>query len=869
MEAVFLKLLNMSIAAGWLILAVICLRLVLRRAPRWMICILWGVVAVRLLCPISLKSIFSLIPSGETIRQEVVFSEAITETPVIQSGIRLVDHAVNPVLQESFAPGPGDSVNPLQAWLFAAGIAWAFGAGILLVHAAVSYVRLRLRLRTAVRMERSLYFSEFVDTPFILGVLRPRIYLPTGMPEAMRGPVLAHEKAHLARWDHLWKLLAYLLLAIYWFHPLCWAAYCLFCRDVELACDEKVIRQYDSAHKRVYSEALLECSMSGRRMWGCPLAFGEVGVKTRIRSVMNYKKPAFWIILAAAAVCILAAVCFLTDPVRGAENDGDAGDGFYGAGDGNGGSGSEEPDSDVSGSGFGDGNSESGPGEETSADSEHLSEETPLEAFIGEWTRAFVGRDAERIAGLCGDELLSDMGFPENASMPAGVWERVQARFHGLLRQENGRYSFGEAEAWPRDPEADVVIRAMEEDRAEIIYYAWTEESRVIVWKEILSYELREGQYTVSSEELIFYDNISSEGDFAEAYDIYADLSGYRMAVDGSRLDYSSNGAGEELERRAMLSSSMEYRPLFEDPEQAAIMLLNLSEDEDFVEVKVLDSRRSGAADLSISFPREDGLPARLSMVQYGSGGIWIPADYRPDPFSRLLDVDWDQIRARNLSVDDDPDWQDIVCIGEIPEKRIKLYGYNDAECGYEGVAIEIGDDVNYFDWTYTTTHCILPECYWSEGKRQLQVALNIYTGTGADAQELHVLPQSPTGVLQDFVLDLNSYRELLEQRIDYSFDRDTGRLALYDKRSGETLAAADVPGDREAACLELGDISHFILGEEIALQVQVGYCREGTFMGEYEYVDQEIPVLEAELILNWEESGSLSFDLGEIRALR
>lgn len=880
MEAVFLKLLNMSITAGWLILAVIFLRLALRRAPRWMICLLWGMVAVRLICPVSFQSIFSLIPSRETVRQEIVFSES----PAIQSGIRLVDHVVNPVLQDSFAPEPGASVNPLQVWLFAAGILWIMGVGIMLGYVAVSYVRLRLRLRTAVRLEKYVYLSEFVDTPFIFGVLRPRIYLPSHMPEALWEPVTAHEKAHLARRDYLWKILAYFLLTVYWFHPLCWAAYVLFCRDMELACDEKVIRNYDGGQKRVYSEALLECSVRVHRVWGCPLAFGEVGVKTRIKSVMNYKKPAFWIIVAAVAACILLAVCFLTDPAKGAGTDEISAAGNAGADD----SGADEAGRGTPGEGSEEGSNGSASGRESL---ENVAE-TSLQAFIGEWTNAFVGRDADGIAALCREELLSELALPEYASMPEGAWQQIQEKFHGLLRQQdNGRYSFGESEAWPRDPEADVVIRTMEEGRAEIIYYAWSEEPRVTVWKETLSYELGDQGYAVTSEELIFYDNISSERDFAEAYDIYSVLGYYDMAVDGSRIDYSSNGAGEELGRTALLSSSMKYRSLFEDPGKAAIMLLNLSEDS--VEINVLDSHKYGAAsrlgleegadsgsagdgitDIGITFPREDGLPVRISMVQYGSSGIWIPVSYMPNPFYRLLDMDWDEIRARNLSLNDDPDWQDIVCIGEIPEQGIKLYGYNDAECGGEGVAIEIGDDVNYFDWIYTSPRCLLPECYWNEGKKQLQVALNIYTGTGADAQELHVLQQYSTGTLQDFVLDLNGYEELLMQRIEYSFDKDTGRLTFYDNHSGELLAEAELPEDKEAAgleitSLEMGCISHFILGDEITLQVQVGYCREGTHMAEYDYVNEEVPVLEAELILNWDDNGIIIFELGEIRAVR
>ena len=294
MQEIFLKLFNMSITAGWLILAVMVLRILLKRAPKWIVCLLWGLVAVRLACPVSLESVFSLIPSGETVRQEVLFSER----PVIDSGIRLVDNVVNPMLRESFTPQPGDSVNPLQVVLFIAGVLWAAGALGMLLYAGAGYGRLRWKLRTAVRLEEPVYLSEFVDTPFVFGVLRARIYLPVQMPEGMREPVIAHEKAHLARRDHLWKILGYFLLAVYWFHPLCWAAYALFCKDMELACDERVIREYDSAQKRAYSEALLECSLKKRTVIACPLAFGEVGVKDRIRSVVNYKKPAFWVVMA-------------------------------------------------------------------------------------------------------------------------------------------------------------------------------------------------------------------------------------------------------------------------------------------------------------------------------------------------------------------------------------------------------------------------------------------------------------------------------------------------------------------------------------------------------------------------------------------
>ena len=185
---------------------------------------------------------------------------------------------------------------------------------MLILYAAISALRLRLRVRTAVRLEGNVFQSEFVPSPFILGVLRPRIYLPFGLEPGAQDMVLAHERAHLKRGDQLWKPLGFLLLTAYWFNPVCWLAYVLFCRDIEAACDEKVVRELGESCKTAYSRALLQCSVPRRMITACPLAFGETGVKGRIKSVLNYKKPAFWVVLAAVFVSIAVAVCFLTDP---------------------------------------------------------------------------------------------------------------------------------------------------------------------------------------------------------------------------------------------------------------------------------------------------------------------------------------------------------------------------------------------------------------------------------------------------------------------------------------------------------------------------------------------------------------------------
>ena len=311
MAAVFLKLLNLSISASWLVLAVLVLRLVSKRSPKWMNVLLWGIVALRLVLPFSVESALSLIPSAETVSPAVV---QFDPAPTITSGVSIIDNAVNPSLSEHFAAVPTMSVNPLYVWTEIAGWVWLIGLGAMLLYALVSYLRLRRRVSVSLPVQDHIYLCDAISSPFILGVVKPHIYLPSGLDEVQRQNVLSHEQAHLARRDHWWKPLGFALLAVYWFNPVLWLAYTLLCRDIELACDERVIRTMDESAVKTYSTVLLACSMPRKAVITCPLAFGEVGVKERVRNALHYKKPAFWVVAASVAVCVVVAVCFLTDP---------------------------------------------------------------------------------------------------------------------------------------------------------------------------------------------------------------------------------------------------------------------------------------------------------------------------------------------------------------------------------------------------------------------------------------------------------------------------------------------------------------------------------------------------------------------------
>ena len=311
MAAVFLKLLNLSISASWLVLAVLVLRLISKRSPKWMNVLLWGIVALRLVLPFSIESALSLIPSAETVSPAAV---QFAPAPTITSGVSVIDNAVNPSLSEHFAAVPTASVNPLYVWTEIAGWVWLIGLGAMLLYALVSYLRLRRRVSVSLPIQDHIYLCDAISSPFILGVVKPHIYLPSGLDEVQRQNVLAHEQAHLARRDHWWKPLGFALLAVYWFNPVLWLAYTLLCRDIELACDERVIRTMDESAVKTYSTVLLACSMPRKAVITCPLAFGEVGVKERVKNALHYKKPAFWVVAASVAVCVVVAVCFLTDP---------------------------------------------------------------------------------------------------------------------------------------------------------------------------------------------------------------------------------------------------------------------------------------------------------------------------------------------------------------------------------------------------------------------------------------------------------------------------------------------------------------------------------------------------------------------------
>lgn len=322
MNALLIKLLNMSVAGSVLILAVVVLRALLKRAPRWISCVMWALVAIRLVCPVNIASplsVFRVTPSivSESGEVELFRPTGGSEKPLL--AVDTVQIEQPRASSETIREIPGTSYAVTQrsrdAYMPPLVQAYLLGLTVMLLYAVISTLLLRKRVSASLRQRGNIRVCDELASPFILGIFRPAIYLPSSLCEEEKRFVLAHERAHLRRFDHIWKPLGFLILSIHWFNPFCWLAYVLLCRDIELACDEKVIRELGRTERAAYSQTLLNCS-AHRILAACPVAFGETDVKTRVKAVLNYKKPAFWVILAAVLACIVLVVCFATNPIQ-------------------------------------------------------------------------------------------------------------------------------------------------------------------------------------------------------------------------------------------------------------------------------------------------------------------------------------------------------------------------------------------------------------------------------------------------------------------------------------------------------------------------------------------------------------------------
>ena len=315
MSDLFLKILNMSLVSSMLIAVLIVLRPLLKKAPRTLCCALWAIAGIRLVCPFTFESVLSLIPEPEPVSKEVLANFGA----VSQSSQQAYTGSVTNIISNTLASPAGASINPMQAISLVAAFIWAAGVAVMLIISLVSFLRLNKTLSASLTTDGRVYVNDNIPSPFVLGIFKPKIYIPSTLTEYEKAYVIAHENAHIKRRDYLFKPLGYLILSLHWFNPLVWVAYILLCRDIESACDQRVVGKMNAKEKREYSQVLLRLSLPSKRIKACPVAFGEVGVKARIKGVASYKKPALFISVIAVLIAVGLSVGFLTNPVSAEE----------------------------------------------------------------------------------------------------------------------------------------------------------------------------------------------------------------------------------------------------------------------------------------------------------------------------------------------------------------------------------------------------------------------------------------------------------------------------------------------------------------------------------------------------------------------
>lgn len=785
MEMAFFRVLNMSITASFLLAAVICLRFLAKgKVPKRIFCIFWALAAVRLVCPFALESPLSLIPDSRPVAEgrSLEFEQRGTERNRVQGP---------PVLGEDpeEAEASGTAGYDGEPAVHAAGngqaegksgmtvlkvfeMIWLCGIAAMVCYAVISDIRLRRLVAASAAAGEHIWQCDEIRTPFVLGVVRPRIYLPSDLDQEKEEYVLAHERMHLKRHDHWWKPFGFMILSIHWFNPLCWISYILFCRDIELACDEGVVRVKDEQYKKAYAEALLACSVRQGTVNACPLAFGETSVKERIGNVMSYKKPAFWVVLAAIAACMIVAVCFMTDPQKkGAQN--------AGAADAESGNGSIEAARTNT-----DGENENG---------------TPLKDEM----------EAE-------DETQGAAGSQESGSRT----EEVQGNPQGV-RIEAG----GGAEGIQQDVPS-------------------------VVWEQAQQYV----QAAFDQEKEAFENSSGTGSSYTE----------WRIQKLEHCYTYE-NIAGMTCE-----IYRMNYEFLAESPEKVTLAGgMEISED-GWVIPECRDSHYlvfSREGDMLTFFcsmyendcmPGDELFTSDLLNYCFEMGLFDESEGYNPNGeelIRRFREVDRETLHALEYTQDIVGE-TGILCLGELPEYGIRLYGYNDDIYWRQGVAVEIGGMISYFDWGYMTARIQFPNLYWSEKRQELQITLPIYTGTSFAAQKLVVLRYDESGELQPSYFRLEEFTSMINEILGFQFDEESGTLTLLDRRTGETAGIAQLPGETVYGIWS-GDISEFVLGDTIRFRVTPGYLTDAA-SPQYD----DMPAVEFEVEILESENG-LAFSIG------
>ncbi len=607
LSGIFIKVFNMSITASYVIAVVMAVRFFIGRFPKKYSYALWSIVGLRLIFPFSVSSVFSFFnlsffdginSSGG--QEYVPLDIGFAHTPVVNLGIKPINNAVNSMLPLAEAES---SVNPMQLLTFGISVIWIMGIIFILGYEMFLFLRTKRLVRQAVFYKDNIYECDNIPTPFVTGIVKPKIYIPFRLSEEELSYILCHEKYHIKRYDNIVKIIASLITVVYWFNPFIWVAYFYMNRDMEMSCDEKVISQMGNGVIKDYSMSLLSFASNRRRIPLGPLAFGESSVGKRIKNVLSFKKPKVWIsVFGIMTVIIIGGVC-LTDGKETAE----ASDMF------------SKVNETIESFGSFEGTHETGKIFDTfngvnemievfgsHSEDEAVFIEESAEAWrernIKAWAEAFCGRDGKKIISMASDECIESMKESVNfdTEYPSFGWSSPWpfGWSHGFFEKEDNQYR----------------IVYTDDNSAEILYYAVVSDPHIFVWRESLTFKSDDSRFVVTSEKIKFLDSISSGNDFFKAYP---------DGINETPIDYAANGMGEDLNRNVKNTrdSGIDvYGELFK-PDTAALYILNIS-DED-VDTKI--SMEQGECYVTVVF-KEDGLTLKILMTRpYGEDGIWLP----------------------------------------------------------------------------------------------------------------------------------------------------------------------------------------------------------------------------------------------------
>lgn len=594
------KILNMSLTASVTILVVLLARLLLARAPKIFRYVLWSVVLFRLLCPITIASSVSLLR---------MFDTAVTETgsmEYIPSNIAYADWEEVPLpAGGDKAEGTAEQTEPPQSprktsagsvklHVVIATYVWMSGMTLMLVYSGISLFRLRRRLVGAVCIRNRIYEADDVASPFVIGILQPRIYLPSALSEKERDYILLHERTHIRRGDHIVKLLFFLALVVHWFNPLVWLAFRLMEKDMEMSCDEAVMKHMDGDIRAEYSRSLLGLATGKKIIAGTPLAFGEGDTRARIKNVMRYHKPAIVVVVLAVVIVIVLVLALGSNP----RNSSTAAGGTMELKNPGTVAGDTEAQQELKRQMEELEKQQAALQQEEERLQEESKQQQKQHQLAENWAKAFCARDGARIVSMSSETLQNSLQEKE------------------LLVVGDDYSSFGWSSPWPWDAENDYTVVRVTETSAEILFYAWVSDPHVTVWREKLTFHMEDGEGLVDTAKL-------EELDYICAGDTYG--RAYPNGITGTRMDYLTNGAGEALNQNAVSNrDSKFYAKLFE-PESAAVYLLNLLDNPNKVEVTAGSAKEDGSVPVTIHFMEDDGYVTVYMIQPYGEEGIWIP----------------------------------------------------------------------------------------------------------------------------------------------------------------------------------------------------------------------------------------------------